>query len=219
MDGWNTSFLLGWPIFRGYVSFRANFTLSAALEPFLSKVDPEAVKYELQIHLSLEYRRKTNGWIAQHQTHKSGINSTWSLSLSKTGVDPNFWRKHSSILYTLQETNISHLGKRKIIDSKAVYGLYGRVYGIWDSSQEGMIDQAPEPTIHGKFQPPKQWIHDTLSSRGLQFLRSFCNRYSLQSWLREGCGNGMEEEQWETNDAQKKYISQWNCDIDDLYLS
>ncbi len=22
MDGWNTSFLLGWPIFRGYVSFR-----------------------------------------------------------------------------------------------------------------------------------------------------------------------------------------------------
>ena len=21
MDGWNTSFLLGWPIFRGYVSF------------------------------------------------------------------------------------------------------------------------------------------------------------------------------------------------------
>ena len=22
MNGWNTSFLLGWPIFRGYVSFR-----------------------------------------------------------------------------------------------------------------------------------------------------------------------------------------------------
>ena len=22
MDGWNTSFLLGWPVFRGYVSFR-----------------------------------------------------------------------------------------------------------------------------------------------------------------------------------------------------
>ena len=22
MDGWNTSFLLGWPIFTGYVSFR-----------------------------------------------------------------------------------------------------------------------------------------------------------------------------------------------------
>ena len=22
MDGWNTSFLSGWPIFRGYVSFR-----------------------------------------------------------------------------------------------------------------------------------------------------------------------------------------------------
>ena len=22
MDGWNTSLLLGWPIFRGYVSFR-----------------------------------------------------------------------------------------------------------------------------------------------------------------------------------------------------
>ena len=22
MDGWNTSFLLGWPIFRGYVSFK-----------------------------------------------------------------------------------------------------------------------------------------------------------------------------------------------------
>ena len=22
MDGWNTSFLLGWPIFSGYVSFR-----------------------------------------------------------------------------------------------------------------------------------------------------------------------------------------------------
>ena len=22
MDGWNTTFLLGWPIFRGYVSFR-----------------------------------------------------------------------------------------------------------------------------------------------------------------------------------------------------
>ena len=22
MDGWNTSFLLGWTIFRGYVSFR-----------------------------------------------------------------------------------------------------------------------------------------------------------------------------------------------------
>ena len=22
MDGWNTSFLLGWPIFRGYVTFR-----------------------------------------------------------------------------------------------------------------------------------------------------------------------------------------------------
>ena len=22
MDGWNTSFLLGWPIFGGYVSFR-----------------------------------------------------------------------------------------------------------------------------------------------------------------------------------------------------
>ena len=22
MDGWNSSFLLGWPIFRGYVSFR-----------------------------------------------------------------------------------------------------------------------------------------------------------------------------------------------------
>ena len=30
MDGWNTSFLLGWPIFRGYVSFReGSFTFSS----------------------------------------------------------------------------------------------------------------------------------------------------------------------------------------------
>ena len=27
MDGWNTSFLLGWPIFRGYVSFREGISL------------------------------------------------------------------------------------------------------------------------------------------------------------------------------------------------
>ena len=26
MDGWNTSFLLGWPIFRGYVSFRESIS-------------------------------------------------------------------------------------------------------------------------------------------------------------------------------------------------
>ncbi len=29
MDGWNISFLLGWPIFRGYVSFSSNFFLGA----------------------------------------------------------------------------------------------------------------------------------------------------------------------------------------------
>ena len=31
MDGWNTSFLLGWPIFRGYVSFREIYGLSEIL--------------------------------------------------------------------------------------------------------------------------------------------------------------------------------------------
>ena len=31
MDGWNTSFLLGWPIFRGYVSFRGCSCLRSAI--------------------------------------------------------------------------------------------------------------------------------------------------------------------------------------------
>ncbi len=37
MDGWNTSFLLGWPIFRGYVSFREGnppFTFFISVKQF-----------------------------------------------------------------------------------------------------------------------------------------------------------------------------------------
>ena len=30
MDGWNTSFLLGWPIFRAYVSFREGNNLQSS---------------------------------------------------------------------------------------------------------------------------------------------------------------------------------------------
>ena len=42
MDGWNTSFLLGWPIFRGYGSFReGKYVLNGdgALHPAITKVD------------------------------------------------------------------------------------------------------------------------------------------------------------------------------------
>ena len=60
MDGWNTTFLLGWPIFRGYVSFREcsssnfpeldNLRLShtgGGGEPFFTKV------YEVEVAQSL----------------------------------------------------------------------------------------------------------------------------------------------------------------------
>ncbi len=33
MDGWNTSFLLGWPIFRGYVSFRESTHAEPCMPP------------------------------------------------------------------------------------------------------------------------------------------------------------------------------------------
>ena len=32
MDGWNTSFLLGWPIFRRYVSFRECILFISTME-------------------------------------------------------------------------------------------------------------------------------------------------------------------------------------------
>ena len=59
MDGWNTTFLLGWPIFRGYVSFRecssSHFPELDNLiihtvgggEPFFTKV------YEVEVAQSL----------------------------------------------------------------------------------------------------------------------------------------------------------------------
>ena len=34
MDGWNTSFLLGRPIFRGYVSFRECILLGQKITPY-----------------------------------------------------------------------------------------------------------------------------------------------------------------------------------------
>ena len=45
MDGWNTSFLLGWPIFRCYVSFRecslpAASTCANVLDCFGARVFP-----------------------------------------------------------------------------------------------------------------------------------------------------------------------------------
>ena len=37
MDGWNTSFLLGWPSFRGYVSFRECIMTSWNITIFLNR--------------------------------------------------------------------------------------------------------------------------------------------------------------------------------------
>ena len=41
MDGWNISFLLGWPIFSGYVSFREG--IFGGIEETLNDLCPERV--------------------------------------------------------------------------------------------------------------------------------------------------------------------------------
>ena len=56
MDGWNTSFLLGWPIFRGYVSFREIYGLSEILvgEILLGEPRDTAVAWESRAYKQAE---------------------------------------------------------------------------------------------------------------------------------------------------------------------
>ena len=51
MDGWNTSFLLGWPIFRGYVSFKGCIYIYMGISAYIT-IDFlfESGFHDIQIH-------------------------------------------------------------------------------------------------------------------------------------------------------------------------
>ncbi len=64
MDGWNTSFLLGWPIFRGYVSFRAGMIWEMGHFFVFSKWSRKF--HEVSCLLKTDLRRKwrkTQSWL------------------------------------------------------------------------------------------------------------------------------------------------------------
>ena len=59
-DGWNTSFLLGWPIFRGYVSFREGNQKNSHkywdIYPFIG-----VTKRRISLQRSTIFNRQPNG--------------------------------------------------------------------------------------------------------------------------------------------------------------
>ena len=84
MDGWNTNFLLGWPIFRGYVSFR-----ECILHVLFLEKKPQERSYK-RCWMDI-YRRtgivfwKISLWMWRAWRLESRIASVWTRSLKASG--------------------------------------------------------------------------------------------------------------------------------------
>ena len=118
MDGWNTSFLLGWPILRGYVSFReCNFQF------------PCQKKYVRMNELSILGRSFSYVLNLPGPSHVR-LDNPPRLQLLPDGIDPFSPLNPGRLILaamtvlgnTLQGTNISHLRKRNIISKSVFWG-------------------------------------------------------------------------------------------------
>ena len=78
MDGWNTTFLLGWPIFRGYVSFREGKYFPPWIYEHIEYVDIDHNKHRIydpwSCRETLYIYINTNIWkISKHGCKSSAV--------------------------------------------------------------------------------------------------------------------------------------------------
>ena len=73
MDGWNTTFLLGRPIFRGYVSFREGiFIALQTLDSLDSSFSKEICFHKVSAEGQLSNEKTTAGYIGDYTTQLCG---------------------------------------------------------------------------------------------------------------------------------------------------
>ena len=131
MDGWNTTFLLGWPIFRGYVSFREGRVCSfrGMLEKFLEWTIKGGGESSSQLARNHFFFRPAFEAVASGPKHGA---SMLTREFSKSGgfFSPSGWLWAQKVTINYSSIQILRLKTVKFIEtyllvqSSSIYLIY-----------------------------------------------------------------------------------------------
>ena len=138
MDGWNTSFLLGWPMFRCYVSFGEGIYLSihSLIPPlFILSIVFPSLRLHFMYNTAVWERTLCFNMCFMHQTYTAGL----MTKINEPGINASnhqfFCRTADSKNFPTYPWNVPQTPNQQFLKEFLPFGGFGDARGVTHGPQ------------------------------------------------------------------------------------